>query len=188
MIKVAITGIIGSGKSEVANIVSDLGGFVLSADKINREMLMDESYLEVLKLHFPEAFVDGFDKGKLTSIVFGDDTKRELLNSIAHPEINRRMRKMAEGKQLVFCEIPLLSSKWAQEFDCVWLVKCDEDGRVKRICARDGRDEVEAKRIVDSQKSYRDIIYDNCNIIDNNGCLDDLYRQVRKLYCRLLEK
>lgn len=185
MIKVAITGIIGSGKSEVAKIVGDLGGFVLSADKINREMLIDDTYLKVLEQHFPEAFNNGFDKAKLTSIVFQSEEKRNLLNSIAHPEIDRRMRSKAFGQELVFCEIPLLSEDWAREFDYVWLVKCDEDGRIARICKRDGRVEEEAKKIVESQKAYRDIIYSNCHTIDNNGCIEDLYRQVSKLYCEL---
>lgn len=188
MIKVAITGIIGSGKSEVAKIVGDLGGFVLSADKINREMLLDKSYLDRLKEYFPEAFKDGFDKAVLTTEVFKNEEKRNLLNLIAHPEIDRRMRIQAEGKDVVFCEIPLLSYEWAEEFDRVWLVRCNEEGRVSRICERDGRDEEQARQIVESQSSYRDIIYTNCDIIDNNGCLDDLNQQVRRLYCKLLKK
>lgn len=189
MIKVAITGIIGSGKSEVAKIVSDFGGFVLSADRINREMLSDKVYLENLSKYFPEAFERGvFDKSRLTALVFSDEKKRLLLNSIAHPEIDRRMRAQADGKEVVFCEIPLLTLEWAKEFDYVWLVKCGETGRIKRICDRDGRQESEARRMVESQKDYRDIIYDNCDIIDNNGCLDDLSQQVRKLYCKLLKR
>ena len=188
MIKVAITGIIVSGKSEVARIVSDLGGFVLSADKINREMLADNDYLHKLKEHFPEAFTEGFNKAVLTATVFNNEEKRMLLNSIAHPEIDRRMRIQAEGKELVFCEIPLLSAEWAEEFDRIWLVRCSEEGRVARICARDGRNEEQARRMVDSQSAYRDIIYVNCDIIDNNGCLDDLNQQVGRLYCKLLKK
>ena len=188
MTKIAITGIIGSGKSEVAKIVSDLGGYVLSSDKINGEMLADESYLERLKIHFPEAFVNGFDKARLTAEVFKDDGKREILNSIAHPEIAKRMREKAEGKEIVFCEIPLLSAKWAEEFDRVWVVRCSEEGRISRICSRDGRKEEEAMRIVQSQSSYRDIIYNDCDIIDTNGCLDDLNQQVRRLYCELVKK
>lgn len=189
MIKVAITGIIGSGKSEVAKIVSDFGGFVLSADKINREMLADESYLDKLKVYFPEAFTgDGFNKAVLTSEVFKNEDKRNLLNSIAHPEINRRMRIKADGKEIVFCEIPLLSVEWAKEFDRVWLVRCNEDDRINRICLRDGRDEEQARQMVNSQSSYRDIKYVNCDIIDNNGCFDDLIQQVRRLYCKLVKR
>lgn len=189
MMKIAITGIIGSGKSEVAKIVCDLGGFVLSADAINREMLLDKDYLGRLSTHFPEAFTSGdFDKKALAKIVFNDSDKLNLLNSIAHPEINKRMRLKAEGHDIVFCEIPLLSSEWAKEFDIVWLVKCDESGRVARICARDGRCRDEAQKIVQSQNAFRDIIYNNCDIIDNNGRIDDLYRQVSALYCKLLKK
>ena len=189
MIKIAITGIIGSGKSEVAKIVSDLGGFVLSADAINREMLVDKEYLSTLSYHFPEAFESGnFDKKVLAKIVFNDSKKLNQLNSIAHPEINKRMRLKAKGSQVVFCEIPLLSSEWAKEFDRVWLVKCEESGRIARICARDGRGEDEAQKIVQSQDAFRDIKYNNCDIIDNNGRIDDLYRQVSALYCKLLKK
>ena len=64
--KVAITGGIGSGKSTVSDMLRKMGKTVYDADKINAELLTDESYLEKLRANFPEAFTNGeFDKKKL---------------------------------------------------------------------------------------------------------------------------
>lgn len=187
--KVAITGIIGSGKSEVSKIVATFGATVLSADTINKELLQDVKYQEKLKEVFPDAFPCGkFDKKKLTDLVFGDKEKLSTLNSIAHPEIMKKMHERAEGYDLVFCEIPLLKEDWAKDFDRIWLVKCDDNARVERICARDNRSLDEALKIIDSQRAYKDIKYDNCDIIYNNGNFEELKEKVEKLYCELSVK
>ena len=88
--KIAITGKIGSGKSEITKLLKEFGAFVVSADEMNKRLLRDKAYLCLLEKHFPEAFLSGyFDKKALTSIVFSDAKKREILNNLAHPEIFR---------------------------------------------------------------------------------------------------
>lgn len=186
--KIAITGIIGSGKSEVGKILRDLGAKLLSADEINSELLRDTEYLKKLKCLFPEAFEGGqFDKRRLASIVFFDEQKREALNSVAHPEIFRRIFDRCEGMELVFCEIPLLSEDRAREFDRIWLVESEDKSRLERISNRDNRDTSEAERIVKTQSKNR-IKYDNCDIIYNDGSIDELKDKVERLYCKLKVK
>ena len=72
--KVAITGGIGSGKSTVSDMLRKMGKTVYDADKINAELLTDESYLEKLRANFPEAFTGGeLDKKKLAETIFSSD-------------------------------------------------------------------------------------------------------------------
>ena len=148
--KVAITGIIGSGKSEVSKILREKGECVLSADEINAKLLTDSDYLKKLNKVFPETFIDGsFDKKKLSSIVFSDEKELEKLNALAHPEIMKTMFRLASEKELVFCEIPLLRDEWVEFFDYVWIVSCDsEEKRIERICNRDGRSLEQAKQMI----------------------------------------
>lgn len=69
--KVAITGGIGSGKSTVSDMLRKMGKTVYDADKINAELLTDESYLEKLRANFPEAFTGGeLDKKNLPKRFF----------------------------------------------------------------------------------------------------------------------
>jgi len=186
--KIAVTGIIGSGKSEVCNILKNLGANVFSADEINRELLLDDDYLEKLNKVFPETFVEGvFDKSVLTKLVFSDKAKLELLNSIAHPEIMKRVWERTAGENLVFCEVPLLYPEYAKGFDLVWVVVSTCSDRVTRISLRDGRSLSQAESIVKSQEDNKNIKYDDCDIIYNDGSLEDLKGIVEEKYCNLLK-
>lgn len=187
--KIAITGIIGSGKSEVSNIVREKGARVLSADAINKELLLNTEYLKKLKNLFPSAFCgDIFVKSKLTQIVFENEEELAKLNALAHPEIMGEMMKRANGEDFVFCEVPLLDSNMAKGFDRVWLVKSQDEKRIERICKRDGRTKEEAMKMLCSQDKYKNINYDNCDIINNDGNKKDLRAVVEKLYCKLTVK
>ncbi len=184
--KIAITGLIGSGKSEVVSEVKRLGGFVLSADEINRNLLTSKSYLDRLKNHFPEAFKGGvFDKKELTRVVFFDDNKRKLLNSIAHPEILKVIQKESEGKETVFVEVPLLSKEWAEMFDTVWLVESDKKLRYERVKSRDSRSDSEIEAIFFAQSEYENIVYKSCVKISNRSTREDLAKRVAKEYIKI---
>lgn len=181
--KIAITGRIGSGKSEVTSELRKLGAFVLSADEINRELLEDKNYLEVLEKAFPETFKQGaFDKKTLTRIVFSDPIARKKLNSIAHPEILKRILAKSKDKEIVFVEVPLLSMEWAERFDKVWVVESEQELRRKRVANRDGRSQAEIDAIFSSQKEYESIEYSDCTIIKNDGSVKDLKERVREEY------
>ena len=136
--KIAITGKIGSGKSEVMSALKDLGAFTIKADEVNKRLLSDKVYLSMLKNHFPEAFTDGsFDKKTLTRIVFSDTNKRDLLNSIAHPEIYRIIKDECNSKKLSFVEVPLLSENRAKEFDDIFCLPVAGNPQVMDQCKGD---------------------------------------------------
>ena len=106
MMKVAVIGGIGSGKSQVMLAFEKVGYTVLSADKINGELWQNEDYLDTLKASFPEAVEDGvITKQSLSKVVFADEGKRKLLNSISHPLILDRIK--SDNSDLLAVELPL---------------------------------------------------------------------------------
>ncbi len=181
--KIAITGKIGSGKSEITKILRANGAFVVSADDMNKRLLNDKVYLSLLKKHFPEAFnSDGFDKKTLTRIVFSDPQKRNLLNSLAHPEIFRLIKEEIQDKEDAFVEVPLLSKEQAKNFDAIWFVSATEDARIERVKKRDGREKEEIQKIFLAQSNIDAKLYDKAVLIDNDGDIDKLSEKVIKLY------
>lgn len=124
--KICITGAIGSGKSSVIEILKKLSYKCVSSDEINNDMLKDPSYIEILIDSFGKDIIyDGnLDKNKLAQIIFNDDEKRKLLNSISHPLITKRILEIIKkNKDIIFVEIPLLiESGMATIFDKIWLV------------------------------------------------------------------
>ncbi|MDR1905450.1 MAG: dephospho-CoA kinase, partial [Clostridiales bacterium] len=95
---VAITGGIGVGKSEVLKILAELSTNILSADKINAELLKTPEYIKEIAEIFPEAVSGGaVDKEILSSIIFSDEKKRKVLNGLAHPAIMRSIFERAKN-------------------------------------------------------------------------------------------
>ena len=106
--KIAVTGGIGAGKSEVMKEIARRGYRVCSADEINDRLQALPGYIRKISKVFPAAVKDGkIDKNVLRDIVFTDDSKRARLNSIAHPEIRRELEN-TEGE--FFAEVPLVRS------------------------------------------------------------------------------
>ena len=174
--KIAVIGGIGCGKSEAMRAFGDNGYSVLSADQINSELWQDEAYLNTLKLNFPEAVIDGeITKASLSKVVFADDGKRELLNSISHPLI---VSKIVESKEeLLAVELPLsLESGILAEFDHVVLIDTKKSLRLKRLEGR-GVDKKRAKRIMAVQPPMKALRRQADVIILNNGTKEALYEK-----------
>lgn len=174
--KIAVIGGIGCGKSEAMRAFGDNGYAVLSADKINSELWQDEAYLNTLKLNFPEAVIDDeITKASLSKVVFADDEKRELLNSISHPLI---VSKIVESKEeLLAVELPLsLESGILAEFDHVVLIDTKKSLRLKRLEGR-GVDKKRAKRIMAVQPPMKALRRQADVIILNNGTKEALYEK-----------
>jgi len=182
----AITGGIGTGKSMVRRIVQALGGYTIDADSINRELMKKPSYIEKLKLLFPQAVENGeINRQKLADRVFSDKSELIKLNSLAHPLITGLI--MYEAGLVVdndvFVEVPLLiNSEVYEVFDKIWLVKADKDLRLKRVLTRDNRNPEQVKNIMLSQDNEEDIEKLASAVIENNGSEEELWGKVQKVY------
>lgn len=186
---VAITGGIGSGKSAVVGFLTEIGVDVIIADQINAELMTESSYIKLLEKAFPSVVSNGtIDKERLRKIVFNDKNELEKLNKLAHPLIMERMeRKISESKSsIVFVEIPLLLEVGGHEaFDAVWLIKSDNDDRIRRIVMRDGIDEDLALKIIMSQASDLEREKIATRIIENSGDISVLKQRITDEYRRL---
>lgn len=177
-IKIAITGTIGSGKSEVSNYLRDKGYFVFDCDEENRKLLNkgELGYIKV-KETFPECFInDDLDKAKLANLVFTDIHAKERLESIMHPLILERLNQCQND--VLFAEVPLLFEvNWDKYFDYSILVISDGNIVLKRLVDR-GLDPIDAKNRINNQMSVDDKKTRTNQIIYNNGSLADLHNNI----------
>ena len=187
MIKVAITGNIASGKSQVEKILISMGYKVADTDKINHFILAsDIKTINKIK----EAFKDDdileengeISREKLGKIVFSVGWKKIKLEEILHKEINHKLEDFYtenNDKNIVFVSIPLLfETNQEDKFDKIIFVSADEDVRLKRLIERNGYDLKYAKIRIASQQKETEKLKKSDYIIYNNSDLISLQKQV----------
>lgn len=188
MVRVAISGGIGSGKSAVTAILRSLGAKVIVADEVNASLVTDPDYVRKIADIFPSVVHNhSIDKKELATIVYGDESQRRLLMSVAHPLIFDRMFAVYPNEPIVFYEVPLLS-ECRDRFDFVWYVDAEEGERIRRIMSRDGVSEDRAKRIVSLQRA-EDSLRDTADVvIPNRHDWDELRKAVTEQYYLILRR
>jgi len=189
---VGLTGGIATGKSTVASMLRELGAEIVDADELAREVVkpQQEAWKEIV-----EAFGAGIlrkdktiDREKLRKIVFADTTARKRLESITHPRIRaladeRIQRLTAEGADAIVYDAPLLFENqihlWIRP---VILVAADPQTQKQRLRERDRLSEreiqqrLEAQMPMEKKRKLADLV------IENNGDLEELKRQVQSVW------
>jgi len=188
MLKVALTGGIGSGKSTVAEYLEELGAYVIDSDQLARDVIErgTPGYEAVLAAFGDEILTDGdVDRAKLAAIVFKDSTSRLKLEGIIHPLVRDAAEKMVRNlppESIVINQIPLLvETDGAKRFDYVVAVSADEEVRRARLIDRGMKDYEITKRLaaqVNDAEREKVAHY----VVTNNGTLDDLSRSVEVLW------
>ena len=182
--RIAITGGIGSGKTEVVKILRKKGYVVLSADEISREVSNDTKVLNKIKTTFGEEFViDGkLDRAKLRQYVFSSETLTDKLNEIMHPIIKQKIKERiaSESGKTVFVEIPLYESEMQKFYSSIWLITAPLEVRYKRITSRDEIDITAAEDIIKRQLSKQVKAKNADVVILNDGTLDELEKSIEK--------
>ncbi|KQU14977.1 dephospho-CoA kinase [Bacillus sp. Leaf13] len=190
---IGITGGIASGKSSVSLYIQELGFTIVDADVASRAVVEpgEEAYHQVVKAFGEDnLLVDGnIDRVKLGSIIFHDQEKRLLLNSIVHPAVRNWMRlktekALAAGEETVFMDIPLLfESKLTFMVEKTLLVYVDERVQLERLMNRNGLSETDALARIHSQMPLADKKVLADAVIDNNGNLEETKKQVKTVLC-----
>ncbi|QNU03691.1 dephospho-CoA kinase [Peribacillus butanolivorans] len=190
---IGITGGIASGKSSVSLYILELGFTIVDADVASRAVVEpgEEAYHQVVKAFGEDILlVDGnIDRVKLGSIIFHDQEKRLLLNSIMHPAVRNWMRlktekALAAGEETVFMDIPLLfESKLTFMVEKTLLVYVDERVQLERLMNRNGLSETDALARIHSQMPLADKKVLADAVIDNNGNLEETKKQVKTVLC-----
>ena len=184
--KVAITGSIGSGKSEVSKYLRSKGYDVFDCDRYNSYLLRKNSkaYPKLLK-QFPDCFKNGkLDKKLLSKKVFTNKKEKKKLEAIMHPLILEKLNSRKDDP--LFCEVPLLFEvKWDKYFDHSILVVTDSKKTIKRLINR-GLNTIEIENRLKNQMSVKEKIKLADIIIYNNGSLKDLYKKIDTVLKKLL--
>jgi dephospho-CoA kinase len=193
MLKVGLTGGIGSGKSEVARRLAGYGALLIDADQIAREVVEPGTPgLAQVVGQFGTAVLakDGtLDRQALGEIVFTDAELRGKLNGIIHPLVGARIRDLEEGADqdaIVVEDIPLIAENdMADFFDVVVVVDVPPRIQEERL-VRDRemtREQVAARVAAQASREQRLAIADI--VLDNSGSLAELDRQVGDLWAEL---
>ena len=187
MLRVALTGGIGSGKSLVGEILEELGALVIDSDQLAREVIERGSpgYEEVVTAFGDSILSEGqIDRSKLAAVVFKESDLRKKLESIIHPLVREAVEKLARklpSGAILINQIPLLvESDGAKRFDYVVTVSADEEIRRERLRLRGLKDyEITQRIAAQVSDSQREKIANY--IIRNDGSIDELTRAVEAL-------
>ncbi|MCX6286410.1 MAG: dephospho-CoA kinase [Bacteroidetes bacterium] len=144
MLRAALTGNIGSGKSVVASVFSSLGIPVFHADEESKNILkLPEVIDEIAGLFGKEVVVNGMiDNKRLASVVFGNSQALNRLSGLLHPlvlkDFNSWLQAWAGEPYVIMESAILFESGYAKEFDRIIHVSCPEDTAIERVVKRDG--------------------------------------------------
>ncbi|RFS85237.1 dephospho-CoA kinase [Actinomadura spongiicola] len=196
MLKVGLTGGIGSGKSEVARRLAEHGAVVIDADRIAREVV--EPGTPGLAAVVAEFGADvllpsgALDRERLGRIVFADPERLAALNAIVHPLVAERTKRLmdeAPDDAVVVHDVPLLAENGlASQYDEVVVVDAPEDVQLDRLVARRGMTEEDARARMSAQASREGRRAVATHVIDNSGSLDALKAQVDALWYALTRR
>lgn len=177
MLKVGLTGSIAVGKTYVCQVLSELGCFVLDADQTARDVVKPETEgWKLIVAKFGKEILQSnyeIDRIRLGSIVFADEAKRQLLNSIVHPLVIEAQDKWIREKEAQspkgICVIDaalMIESGGYKRFDKLIVVFCQPEIQIERLMNRNGLSREEAQKRIDSQmpqeekKKYADYLID----------------------------
>ncbi len=173
MIIVGLTGGIGSGKSTVINHFKELGVSCYQADKEAKELMnSNQDLINKIQNSFGvDIYVNSIlDRKKLASIVFRDEQKLNLLNSIVHPVVDEHFVNYCKGlnDRYIIKEVAIIFETGTQDkFDKIILVKAPKEERINRIIIRDKCNRQDAIDRKNNQIDDKDRIDEIDFIIDN---------------------
>ena len=198
MLKVGLTGGIGTGKSTVSALFKAQDIPVIDADLIARKVLLvHPEILEIIKERFGEEYFD--DKGnflrrKMGALIFTSSEKKQEYEDIILPYIKEdifKELKEYDDKEMKISIVDaptLIESNLHVKMDVVVVVTADKEIQINRVMNRDGYTREEALQRISSQMSTEEKIKRADYIINNNGDLNETKEQVKRLIEELLMK
>lgn len=190
MFVLGITGGIGSGKSTVSGILKDRGLKVLDADQLSREVTAVGGIAlpEIEEVFGNRAIAsDGsMNRKYVSSVVFSDNTKLDILSSIIHKYVLQYIaedieKERVRGTKCIVLDVPIPVKKgFCDKCNQIWVVTCDENVRIKRLIDR-GLTKEDAQRRIAVQMTDEEYLSLGDFEINNSGTLDELYDRTEEL-------
>lgn len=193
MLKVGLTGNIGSGKTTVSRIFEVIGIPVFHADAEAKKLYFKEEVKEkVLRAFGSAVFTNGnVDFKKLAQLIFSDSQHLTTINNIIHPLVFKSFNIWLESKSYqpyVLHEAAIIFENDLQSrFDAIINVSADPEARLQRVVDRDGSDKESVNKRINNQMSdFRKSELSNYVIYNNYD--DMLIPQVLKVHKELIKK
>ena len=193
LLRVGLTGGIGSGKTTVKHFFDELGTPTIDADEISHRITKpgQAAFDEVVALFGKECLdaTGNLDRRRLRELIFTEPALKKKLEAIVHPRVRAEIRDFAEQVDYPYCIIciPLLLETGAQStVDRVLVVDAPEELQVARVSLRDKGDERQTKSIIRSQVGREQRLHAAHDIIVNDGYISDLKTQVENLHHRYM--
>ena len=195
MLQVALTGGIATGKSYCLARFAELGVPTIDADRLARLAVAPGSAgLAAVARRFGAAVMraDGtLDRAALAKIVFADRTARADLEAIVHPDVYRRIREwfaqLPLGTPLAIADIPLLfETGHEHEFDAVVVAACSPEEQLRRLVARDGLPEADARARLAAQSPIDEKVRRARYVIPTDGGFAATDAEIERVYRSLI--
>ena len=164
MLRLGLTGGIGSGKSTVLAMLAERGAATIDADAISRAVTAPGGdAVDAIRQQFGPEFIaaDGsMDRDRMRERAYAQPQARKQLEAIIHPlvaaSIQREVERASdEGRRCAVFDIPLLveSGRWRRELDRVLVVDCSPRVQIERVIARSGLSQAQVEAIIAAQAS-----------------------------------
>lgn len=192
MLRIGLTGGIGSGKSAVRDLLAAQGAHIFDADAVAKELMVNDPNVKaaLLDLMGPDVWKsDGLlNKPWIAKRIFGSDSLRKAVNEIVHPAVHAAFDTAArealeKGAPAIVREAALLPGRnQRNKMDRLVAVLAPRAARLQRILERDGMtvSEIEGRMRAQPEDDQYAALADD--VIRNDGTLDDLERTVGLLW------
>ncbi len=186
MILIGLTGGIGSGKSEVARLLTERGAEIIDADLIVRELQQPsaEVYEKMIELFGSEVVAadKSLDRTAIAKKVFTDESLLKTLNQLVHPIVRRVMNERVESfrdtDKVVVLDIPLLVENPREGLDGVLVVDLDAEIAVKRLVEQRNMSADDARARIAKQATREQRLAIADHVIDNSGDRNALTQKI----------
>jgi dephospho-CoA kinase len=186
MILIGLTGGIGSGKSEVARLLTERGAEIIDADMIVRELQQPgaEVYEKMIELFGSEVVAadKSLDRTAIAKKVFTDESLLKTLNQLVHPIVRRVMNERVESfrdtDKVVVLDIPLLVENPREGLDGVLVVDLDAEIAVKRLVEQRNMSADDARARIAKQATREQRLAIADHVIDNSGDRNALTQKI----------
>ena len=189
LLRVGLTGGIGSGKTTVMNFFDELGVPTIDADEISRRITRPgQAAFDEVVAQFGKECLDetgSLDRRRLRELIFSDPVLKRKLEAIIHPRVRAEIREFTNRSDYPYCVIciPLLLETGAQStVDRVLVVDAAEELQVTRVSRRDNAEERQTRNIIRSQVGRDQRLNAAHDIIVNNGNISELKTRVQSLH------